>query len=164
MAADEQPRAQTWEDESTDDRRRAWRRLLETHRELMTRLEAELQQSCGISTTWYDVLIQLKEAADQGRRLTMSELAAAVVISKGGLTKLVDRMEAASLLARHPRPGDRRVIEIALTADGLQCFERSAAVHRDGITRHFVERITPEQGAAMAAAFTAIREGLIDTA
>ena len=82
----------------------------------MGRLDRELQAEEGLSLAWYDVLLHLDEVP--GRRLRMTDLAAAVVISKSGLTSLVDRMEEAGLVAREPDPDDRRAIAVALTAAG----------------------------------------------
>ena len=72
---------------------RAWRLFLEAHSRLMAQLEVELREATGMPLTWYDVLVQLSEAPDS--RLRMQELARRVLISKSGLTRLVDRLCAA---------------------------------------------------------------------
>ena len=110
----------------------------------MGRLDRELQAEEGLSLAWYDVLLHLDEVP--GRRLRMTDLAAAVVISKSGLTSLVDRMEEAGLVAREPDPDDRRAIAVALTAAGRERFAQAAKVHRRGIREHFSDHLTAEEG------------------
>src|SRR5205085_882233 len=74
-----------------DPRPDAWRIFVETHAALFGRLADEMREAHGMPVTWYDVLLHLAEV--DGQRLRMGDLARAVVISKSGLTALVDRME-----------------------------------------------------------------------
>src|SRR5512132_2168279 len=89
---------------------RAWRALVEGHAALFARLADELKAQTGMPITWYDVLLHLAEA--KGARMRMRELADAVLLSKSGLTTLVDRMEGAGLVRRSVPPGDRRSIDV----------------------------------------------------
>ncbi|MBK8561612.1 MAG: MarR family transcriptional regulator [Dehalococcoidia bacterium] len=84
----------------------AWRTFLTAHARVTALLEDELQRERELPLTWYDVLLHLREAPE--RRLRMTELAAAVLLSKSGLTRLVDRMYAAGLVNRSPDGDDRR--------------------------------------------------------
>ena len=77
---------------------RAWRLFLEVHARVVNRLELELRDETGMPLTWYDVLVQLSEAP--GHKLRMQELARRVLISKSGLTRLVDRLCAAGYVER----------------------------------------------------------------
>ncbi|MEA2448147.1 MAG: hypothetical protein QOG63_79 [Thermoleophilaceae bacterium] len=128
---------------SDDERRAAWRELVETHGGLMDRLAAELQAESGLPMTWYDVLLHLSDPPASSMR--MHELADAVVISKSGLTRMVDRMEEEGLLAREAIPGDRRSIAIRLTPAGRRRFEEARAVHRRGIREHFSRHISEDE-------------------
>jgi DNA-binding MarR family transcriptional regulator len=105
--------------------------------------------------TWYDVLLHLSEAPSD--ELRMRELAEAVVISKSGLTGLVDRMEQAGLVARRPDPDDRRAIAVSLTAAGRRRFRAAARGHRAGIARHFEAHVTTAEAEAMAAALRKVK-------
>jgi len=71
------------------------------------------------------------------KRLSMTELASAVLLSKSGLTRLVDRIEEAGLVQRTSAPGDRRSLLIVLTPSGEKTLKRAAPIHEDGIRRHF---------------------------
>src|SRR5256886_16384906 len=79
-------------------------------------LSRELESACGLPLTWFDALAQLRMAPAQ--RLTMTQLASALLFSKSGLTRLVDRMVEAGLLPRPPPPGATRPPPIPLDDAG----------------------------------------------
>ncbi len=72
--------------------------IVRTHRRLTDSLGRELEQSVGIPLVFFDVLIHVA-AAPEGR-LTMSTLSVDVSLTTGGVTRLVDRMAEAGLVAR----------------------------------------------------------------
>ncbi len=121
---------------------RAWRALLEVHSGLLRKLETELQEEVGLPLTWYDVLYQLSEMPDGGLR--MQDLAARLLISRSGFTRLSDRMVAAGLVERRPCTTDRRGIFVVLTEAGRQTLARAAPVHLRGIREHFADRLDQE--------------------
>src|SRR5258708_22178358 len=92
----------------------------------------------------------------------MTELADAVLLSKSGLTRLVDRVEEAGLVQRASAPGDRRSLLIVLTPSGEKTLKRAAPIHEDGIRRHFAAYIRDDEAAAVEAALgriaTAVRQ------
>lgn len=81
----------------------------------------------GISLSACDVLTTLHDAGHP-YRLTMGEVAAAGVIRAGGLTQQADRMEAAGLIRRERDTGDRRVVRLSLTPEGIELAGRVGAV------------------------------------
>src|SRR3989440_10932163 len=90
----------------TPSRLNAWGAFLTAHKALETILSRELESACGLPLTWFDALAQLRMAPAQ--RLTMTQLATALLFSKSGLTRLIDRMEGAGLVQRLAPPGGRR--------------------------------------------------------
>ena len=84
---------------------RVWRSFLETHSTLIRALEKEMQADQGLPLTWYDVLVHLSEAS--GGRLRHQALAKSLLLSRSGITRLVDRMATAGLVRREPCPDDR---------------------------------------------------------
>lgn len=142
----------------TDPRPRAWRLLLETHAALFGRLADEMRDRLGTPMTWYDVLLHLSEV--EGQRLRMGDLAEAVLISKSGLTSLVDRIEKAGLVRREVPPDDRRAIDVVLTDAGRARFAELAAFHRAGIERHFSAHVTDEEARQLIAVLGRLREAL----
>jgi DNA-binding MarR family transcriptional regulator len=128
------------------ERRHAWRDLFEAHAAIMDLLAAELKDEVGISVTEYDVLLHLSEMPHPIR---MHELADAVVISKSGLTRVVDRMEKDGLLRRVPIAGDRRSMGITTTRAGEGVFQDARAVHRRGIKKYFTDHLTEAEAKAI---------------
>src|SRR5439155_25054394 len=100
----------------TPSRVNAWHAFLTAHKALETILTRDLENACGLPLTWFDVLAQLRNAPAE--RLTMTQLAGAILFSKSGLTRLIDRMEAAGLVQRLAYPGDRRSLHLALADAG----------------------------------------------
>lgn len=128
----------------------AWVGFLRSHAALMDVLERELEQGVGLPLTWYDVLVQL--AAAPGGRLRMQELAAAIVLSKSGLTRLVDRLETAGYVARVSCPTDRRGVWAEITPAGRRTLRRAQPVHLQGVRSHFADCLTDEELATIGTA------------
>lgn len=122
-------------DSPTREQVAAWRLLIETQARVVERVEAALAERGLPPLAWYDVLWAVREAP--GRRLRQSRLAHAVVMSRSGLSRLVDRIEAAGLLRREACDGDRRATEVVLTDEGAAMLRRMWAVYGDGIARGF---------------------------
>ena len=128
----------------------AWGAFLTAHKALETILSRELESACELPLTWFDALAQLRMAPAQ--RLTMTHLATALLFSKSGLTRLIDRMEEAGLVQRLARPGDRRSLHIALTESGEQKFRKALPIHLDHVKRHFAAHIEDDEAAAVESA------------
>ncbi|HEX2701312.1 MAG TPA: MarR family transcriptional regulator [Acidimicrobiales bacterium] len=129
----------------------AWRAFLRAHATVVDRLDRELQDEQGLPLTWYEVLLRLNGATDQ--RLRLSELAAQLVLSRSGLTRLVDRLVAAGLVERAVCPTDRRGAFAVLTPEGRSRLRRAAPGHLRGVERHFTGLLSPVE-------LDAIRTGL----
>jgi DNA-binding MarR family transcriptional regulator len=114
-----------------------WRAFLNAHAVLIQRIETDLKAHGLPPLTWYDVLWPLQGAA--GRRLRMSELAQQVVLSRTGLVRLVDRIEAAGLLRREPVPEDGRGSYAVITDQGAATLRRMWPVYRRHIQRDFLD-------------------------
>ncbi|MEO6702548.1 MAG: MarR family winged helix-turn-helix transcriptional regulator [Jatrophihabitantaceae bacterium] len=126
-----------------DWRLSAWRAFLRTHTHLLRILEQDLQAHHKIAIGTYDVLVQLAEASEH--RLRMSELAEAVLLSRSGLTRLVDRMQKDGLVERQPDPFDARGLFTVLTEQGLQALRDAATVHLAGISRLVFSRLSEDE-------------------
>ncbi len=120
-----------------------WRAFITAHALVMERIERELAEVGLPPLGWYDVLLELSVAPD--RRLRMHELARAVVLSRSGLTRLVDRLERASLLRREPDLADRRGSFAVLTDEGAAVRERMWPVYARGIAEHFGKHLDDEE-------------------
>lgn len=136
----------------------AWHTFLQAHARLIERLEAELQLERGLPLSWYDVLVQLSEAP--ASRLRMTDLAGAVLLSKSGLTRLIDRMNADGLVQRCPDPGDKRGTFVQLTSAGLARLRDAAPVHLRGVQEHFGAQLSAADALALASALQKVVAGL----
>lgn len=121
----------------------AWVVLLGAHAHLVPKVDGELKAACGISLTWFDVLQQLSRVPDQ--RLRMQELADALLLSKSGLTRLIDRIEGEGLVTRTAVPGDRRSLFVALTPAGKSLVEKARPVVRASVEAHFGNKLSGEE-------------------
>ncbi len=99
----------------------AWGALARTHAAVSQRLQEALAQGDYPPLPWYEVLATVAEAPDQ--RMRMGDLAEALVITRGGLTKLVDRLVKAGLLERTFCETDRRVSYATLLPAGFRMLE-----------------------------------------
>jgi MarR family transcriptional regulator, 2-MHQ and catechol-resistance regulon repressor len=102
-------------------------RLLEVQSRLERRLGADLEARCNLPHAWFEVLLRLGRSEDD--RLTMGSLAEQISLTTGGVTRLVDRMQAAGYVERLPCPTDRRVSYAALTDAGRAKLDEAAHVH-----------------------------------
>jgi DNA-binding MarR family transcriptional regulator len=117
----------------------AWRGFLGAHRRLIAQLDDELEREHGLPLVSYEVLLHLAEAPE--RSLRMGELADRMLLSRSGLTRLVDRLAGRGLVERHSCPSDRRGTYARLTEDGLALFREARPTHLRGVREHFLSRI-----------------------
>lgn len=115
-----------------------WELTLRTVTGLVRALEEDMKAE-GFPLLWYDVLIQLVQAPRQ--RLRMQDLADAVILSRSGLTRLIDRMEEAGLVRRESAVDDRRGSYAVLTGEGRATYQRLAIGHREKIEERFSSRL-----------------------
>ncbi len=127
----------------SDWRVQVWRSFLRAHATTVRELERELAAEAGMPLAWYDVLLQLVEAPD--RRLRMAELADRVLLSRSGLTRLVDRLQAEGLVRREPSKDDARGTYTVLTDAGFHRLRRAAPVHLDGVARHWLSHFSDDE-------------------
>ncbi len=132
-----------------EERLAAWRAFLRAHVVVIDALGRELEAARGLPLTWYDVLVNLHAA---GGRQRMHELARSVLLSKSGITRLVDRMEDAGLLTRETCPEDRRGMLAALTPAGRAALRAASPVHLRGLQEHFGRHLTDDEAAVLRSA------------
>jgi DNA-binding MarR family transcriptional regulator len=128
----------------------AWRGVLFASARTLQIAELDLVARAGFPLTWLDVLAQLYDAGEHGLR--MQELEQRSLFTRSGLTRLVDRIEAAGLVRREAVPGDRRGVRVVLTADGRHRHDAAFADHLRVIEREFGRRLTRAQQRAVAEA------------
>src|SRR5712691_660065 len=129
----------------------AWRSFLTAHAALINQIERELAEAGVVPLSWYDVLFALYEAP--GQRLRMNELASAIVLSRSGLTRLVDRLETEGLLARERSVSDRRGAFAVLTEKGIEAMRKAWPTYAHGIDEHFARYLSDEEARILTEVF-----------
>jgi DNA-binding MarR family transcriptional regulator len=127
----------------------AWRGMLRVHAALTRELDAELAAEHDLPLSSYEVLMTL--ASEPGGDLRMSELADRVLLSRSGLTRMVDRLARDGLVRRRACPGDARGQLAEITPEGRSVFEHARTTHLDGVRRRFLSQLEPEEMERLAA-------------
>jgi DNA-binding MarR family transcriptional regulator len=112
------------------------------------------QEEQGLPLTWYEGLVHLSEA--HGCRLRLQTLAKQVLLTRSGITRLVDRMVTAGLVRREPYPGDRRGYYAVMTEGGKGLLERAAPGHTRGVAEHFFRHLNAEDIRALQSVFSRV--------
>jgi DNA-binding MarR family transcriptional regulator len=116
--------------------------MLRLTRDVLRELDRRLGREHGLAVTEFDVLITLDNADE--RRLRMSDLAEAAMLSSGGLTRLVGRLEDRGFLRRQPDVDDGRIFPAQLTAAGARALRRARVTHDAVIEELVASRTTQE--------------------
>lgn len=127
----------------------AWRGMLRVHAALVKALDAELVAEHDLPLSSYEVLITLQ--ASPTRRCRMAELADRVLLSRSGMTRLVDRLEREGLLERDTCTSDGRGCFAVLTPAGEELLARARPTHLNGVRERFLRHFDEEELGAMAA-------------
>jgi len=135
----------------------AWRGMLRTHSALIKALDAELVREHGLPLSSYEVLLFLVDSSEGQMR--MSDLADGVLLSRSGLTRLVDRMERDGLLRRERCEDDARGWFAAITPKGREVFTRARQTHLDGVRKRFLSRFTREELRTLGALWHKLEPG-----
>ena len=135
----------------------AWRTFLKAHATLIDRIDHDLVAARRPPLSSYDVLIELYEAPEH--RLRMHELAERVVLSRSGLTRLVDRLEAEGLLTRDRCGTDRRGAYAVITEQGIEALQQTWPIYAKGIAEYFAQWLTLEEAKLLESVFGRMLKG-----
>jgi DNA-binding MarR family transcriptional regulator len=139
----------------------AWRGLLRVHTALVKALDAELAAAHDLPLSSYEVLITLESAPDRKRR--MAELADSVLLSRSGMTRLVDRLEKEELLVRDTCTDDGRGCFAVLTDKGAELLERARPTHLEGVRQRFLTHFSDAELRQFAGAWERVLPGAAST-
>ncbi len=128
----------------------------------LTRLiSAELERTFGahgLDRASFDVLATLRRS---GRALTAAELMQAAMITSGAVTQRLDRLQGRGLVTRTPSESDKRVVHVALTAEGRALIDRALPDHVE--TEHrLLAALTEERRESLANDLRDLLESLGD--
>lgn len=116
----------------------------------------ELERRCGIRHAVFEVLLKLSGATGAGPH-TMGDLAGELILTSGGMTRIIDRMVRAGLVRREPAPGDRRRQLVELTDAGRAKLDEALRVHAETLREHFAGPLTDDQRHVLVDALRTLR-------
>ncbi|MEO0802042.1 MAG: MarR family transcriptional regulator [Cyanobacteria bacterium J06642_2] len=108
------------------------RQLARTYQGFMAYSDAHVRQ-LGLTPSQFDVISTLGNTAG----MSMKDLAAKTLVTKGTLTGIVDRLEKKGLVRREVPPHNRRSFTVVLTEAGVETFETVFPAH----IKHLGERL-----------------------
>jgi DNA-binding MarR family transcriptional regulator len=117
--------------------------MLRAHAELTRALDAQLAREHKLPLSSYEVLLFLADAPEG--RMRMSDLAESVLLSRSGLTRLVDRLEREGLLKRERCESDARGLFAEITPAGRELFDAARRTHLDGVRALFLDRFSRDE-------------------
>jgi DNA-binding MarR family transcriptional regulator len=126
----------------------AWRSFLQSHAAIVRELDAELMHEQGMTSRDYEVLLYLDQAENQ--RLPMSKLAEATMLTRSGITRLIDGLVDGGLVERVSCPSDARIAYAQMTPAGREKLRQAGCTHVKGIRRLFLEHFQPAELEALA--------------
>jgi DNA-binding MarR family transcriptional regulator len=133
----------------------AWRSLALTHAAVSGRLQDALAAAELPPLAWFEMLAAI--AAAEEERMKMGELAEALVITRGGLTKLVDRLVKAGLIERTFCDTDRRVSYATLLPAGAELLEEMVPVVSAELELAFAARLSERQADELRTTLDSVR-------
>jgi DNA-binding MarR family transcriptional regulator len=121
---------------------KAWGAFLRAHADLVPRMDRLLRKRAGVALRDYDVLAQVDLA---GGACTMRELDRRVLLSQSGLSRLVQRLADEGFVGRATNEGDRRGVDLRLTAQGRSVLRRARKVQAEEVRTLFADQMSPEE-------------------
>lgn len=125
----------------------AWEQSLTSVSRLLQKFDSNMQKDAGISVIWYDVLLHLNLAPD--KKMRMQSLSDSLVLTRSGVTRIVDRIEKAGLVRREAAVEDRRGYYAILTNEGSRVLNRAQKAHRKDIREYFGARLDADERQAV---------------
>ena len=141
----------------TDEEMKAWRSFITTAMDLMRTIERDLQPY-GLDMGDYQLLVMLSEAPDH--RLRMCDLADTLRLSRSGLTRRMEGVMAAKLVARERDERDGRSANAVLTPKGYALLKKAAPTHVASVRARMIDLLSASEIKGIGTAFTKIARAL----
>jgi DNA-binding MarR family transcriptional regulator len=144
----------------SEERLLAWRSVVTTHAAVTDRIQKALAAADLPPRSWFELLSAIKRSPTGRPR--MSELAEWLTLSRGGITKLVDRLQQAGYLERLSSAQDRRTLQAKLTPAGESMLKEMQAVYEAELEQH-LNLLTGEQAVLITQALNRVTESTCDS-
>lgn len=125
----------------------AWASMVFANGSLTKQIDRRLAEAGVVQLDVYDLLLNLEESS--GRKLKMSDLAERALITRSGLTRVVDRLEKQGLVVREACSQDRRAVYAALTPKGLAERERAWIVYESALQELFAAKLDDDDALSL---------------
>ncbi|HEX4732768.1 MAG TPA: MarR family winged helix-turn-helix transcriptional regulator [Thermoleophilaceae bacterium] len=132
----------------------AWRGFLRTHARLLRHLDRQLIEEQGLPTSSYEVLLRLAEAPRGSMR--MKDIAESLLLSRSGLSRVVDELERKGYVTREACASDARGTEAVITRSGRSAFRKAQTSHLRGVRAVFLDKLSDKQLQQLAEVWTAV--------
>src|SRR5712692_2247322 len=126
--------------QATRERIAAWMNLQQANRVIQGLLEERLGAETDLSWAEFEVLWRLQIAPEQPLRV--NQIAAQLIGSPSGTTRIADRLERDGLIARQTPKDNRRVVEVKLTGHGRAVLNRADRVFREVLEESFASHLS----------------------
>ena len=140
-----------------DDRITRFGLMVEANRLLMRKVEQALRQRHGLAMVDFEAMVRLGRSPD--RQMSMTELAEQMVLTSGGVTRLIDRLAKDELVERISCPSDRRVHWARLTDKGVETVAAALVTHLQDLDEHFFGAMSDEEEATLTSVLDRLRTG-----
>jgi len=132
----------------------AWRGFLRTHARLLRHLDRRLTEEQGLPTSSYEVLLRLAEAPSGMMR--MKDIADSLLLSRSGLSRVIDELERKGYVARQSCATDARGTEAVITRSGRSAFRKARDSHLRSVRAEFLDKLSEKQLRQLADVWTAV--------
>ena len=133
-----------------------WINLHQTVRVIQARIDERLRTETDLSWPEFELLMRLEVAAD--RPLQMSEIAAQLVGSPSGTTRIADRLERDGLIVRETPRENRRIVRVQLTDRGRQVVSEANQTFRTTLQETFGDHLGDDEVAELRRALRHLLE------
>jgi DNA-binding MarR family transcriptional regulator len=131
------------QDQLNTEQAGVWKMFLRAHASIMRTMESDIQRTHDISISWYDVLTQLSLA--EGKRMTHTRLGERILVTGGGVTRLVDRMAREGLVVRRASRNDRRTSYVVLTKKGESVLAEATPQVIETVQQNFLQHLRDDE-------------------
>lgn len=135
-----------------------WRNFLVYQSEIVYEIDSALKKADCISLAWYDILIVLERS--KSKSLPMSELIQETVLTKSGVSKLLDRIQAKGLVTSKKSKEDARSLVIHITDEGSLEVRKTWKIYKEMIDQFFLAPLTNSEKNILKISFIKLRAKL----
>lgn len=140
---------------------KTWRLFLTASVKILDQIDSRLRAAKEIPLSWYDVLIELHEAPE--KRMRISELADRVLLTRSGLTPLIDKMEKSGYLVREINPEDDSGFYAIITDSGIVAMHKAWTIYAAGIQELFSKYLSEDDAELFNDIFTKLLADMPET-